>query len=175
MQPIIPPTKVLDSLLLMQIVHEGSSHGYAIGVEIEEKFGWKPSQTAIYNSLKSLEEEGLVTSKENIESGRVQKIYSATKKGVASFDETNKKMKEHMKKNFKRFFSVMQMLGDIGSSSESEEMQQLIHDTLENTRRSSDLIITLLKEAPEETGKLVEEHLNSLKKIAEKFNIKIPE
>ncbi|TFG09670.1 PadR family transcriptional regulator, partial [Candidatus Heimdallarchaeota archaeon] len=87
MQPLLPPTKVLDSLLLMQIVHEGSSHGYAIGVAIEDRFGWKPSHTAIYNSLKSLEEEGLVTSKEKIENGRVQKIYSATKEGKDSFEE----------------------------------------------------------------------------------------
>ena len=45
---LIPAHKVLDSLLLMQIVHKGPSHGYALGADIEEKFGWKPSQTAIY-------------------------------------------------------------------------------------------------------------------------------
>ncbi|NPE07945.1 MAG: PadR family transcriptional regulator [Asgard group archaeon] len=64
MFPIFSPTKILDSLILMQILREGPLHGYALSNCIEEKFGWKPSQTAIYNSLKSMENENLVTSEE---------------------------------------------------------------------------------------------------------------
>ena len=36
MKPIFSPTKMLDSLILMQIVFEGPQHGYALAASIEE-------------------------------------------------------------------------------------------------------------------------------------------
>ncbi len=173
--PFIPPTKILDSLLLMQIELKGPSHGYALAAAIEEKFGWKPSQTAIYNSLKSMESDGMVTFEERIESGRVQKIYSITKKGKKLFEETQQHMKKHMMKGFTRFFSFMKMFSDIESSEESAAFQQRIHESLENMKSLSFLALILLREAPKEAEKIIEEFLISLKKLAEEKKIVLPD
>ncbi len=173
--PILPPTKILDSLILMEIVRKGPSHGYALANEIEEQFGWTPSQTAIYNSLKSMESSGWVSSEERIESGRVQKIYSITKEGEEHFEETHQIMKKQMMKNFRRFFSFMQMVGDIESSEESKAFQNRIHNALEKMKNISYLTLALLKEAPKETETAIEEYLTTLIKIAEKNSIELPD
>lgn len=173
MFPIFSPTKILDSLILMQIVREGPLHGYALSNCIEEKFGWKPSQTAIYNSLKSMENENLVTSEERIEKGRVQKIYSITKQGRKSFEETHRIMRKQMMKNFSQFFSYVQMLGDIENREESEAFQKRVQTILENMKNISRLTLFLLREAPKETEKIIENTLTSLKEIASKYDIQL--
>ncbi len=175
MIPIFSPTKALDSLILMQIVMKGPLHGYALASSIEEKFGWKPSQTAVYNSLKSMESNDMVTFEERIESGRAQKIYSITQKGRQFFEETQQQMKKHMTKNFSQFFSFMQMVGDIEKSEESEAFQQRIQTTLEKLKSISCMTLLLLREASKETQAIIENTLSSLNKIAAKFNIQIPE
>ena len=113
MKPIFSPTKMLDSLLLMQIVIEGPLHGYALASSIEENFGWKPSQTAVYNSLKSMESDEMIKVEERVESGRVQRIYSITKKGRETFNENRKSIKKHMMANMSQFYSFMQKVGEI--------------------------------------------------------------
>ena len=173
--PIFSPTKALDSLILMQIVMEGPLHGYALSSSIEEKFGWKPSQTAVYNSLKSMESNDMVTFEERIESGRAQKIYSITEKGRQFFEETHQQMKKHMMKNFSQFFSFMQMVGDLENSEESEVFQDRIQTTLENVKSISCMTLLLLRAAPKETQAIIENTLSSLNKIAAEFNIQIPE
>jgi DNA-binding PadR family transcriptional regulator len=175
MFPIFSPTKILDSLILMQIVKEGPLHGYALASLIEEKFCWKPSQTAVYNSLKSMESENMVTAEERIEKGRAQKIYSITEQGRQVFEETQRKMKEHMMKNFSQFFSFVQMIGDIENLEESEAFQKRVQSTLENMKEISRITLLLLREAPAETQTIVEETLTSLKKTALKFNIQLQE
>ncbi|MBK5114939.1 MAG: helix-turn-helix transcriptional regulator [Candidatus Heimdallarchaeota archaeon] len=173
MFPIFSPTKILDSLILMQIVREGPLHGYALSLLIEEKFGWKPSQTAIYNSLKSMESENLVTSEEKIEKGRVQKIYSITKEGRKAFEETHKQLRKQMMKNFSQFFSYVQMLGDIENREESIAFQKRIQTILENMKDISRITLFLLRVAPEETQKIVENTLTSLKEIAIKYDVRL--
>jgi DNA-binding PadR family transcriptional regulator len=175
MFPIFSPTKILDSLILMQIVREGPLHGYALSSLIEEKFGWKPSQTAIYNSLKSMESENLVTSEEKIEKGRVQKIYSITKEGRKAFEETHQQLRKQMMRNFSQFFSYVQMLGDIENREESKAFQKRIQTILENMKDISRMTLFLLREAPEETQKIVENTLTSLKELAKKYNVQLSE
>jgi len=173
MFPIFSPTKILDSLILMQILVEGPLHGYGLSNCIEEKFGWKPSQTAIYNSLKSMENENLVTSQERIEKGRVQKIYSITKEGRESFEETHRLMRKQMMKNFSQFFSFVQMLGEFSTREESEAFQKKIQTILESLKDISRLTLLLLREAPEETQEIVKRTLTSLKEIASKHNVQL--
>ncbi|NHJ31863.1 MAG: PadR family transcriptional regulator [Asgard group archaeon] len=175
MFPIFSPTKILDSLILMQIVVEGPLHGYALSLLIEEKFGWKPSQTAIYNSLKSMESENLVTFEERIEKGRVQKIYSITKQGRKAFEETHQQLRKQMMKNFSQFFSYVQMLGDIENREESKVFQKRIQTILENMKNISRITLFLLREAPEETQEIIENTLSSLKEIATKYEVQLQE
>lgn len=175
MIPIFSPTKALGSLILMQIAKDGPLHGYALASSIEEKFGWKPSQTAVYNSLKSMESDNLVTSEERIENGRVQKIYSITEKGRLFSEDTRENMKKHMMKSFSQFVSFMQMVDEIENSEESEIFQQKIHTTFVTMRRISSLIPLLLRQTPNETQTVIEKTLSSLSKIAAKLNIQVPE
>ena len=175
MKPIFSPTKMLDSLILMQIVFEGPQHGYALAASIEEDFGWKPSQTAVYNSLKSMESEELVKVEEKIESGRVQRIYSITKKGREVFKERGKKMREHMMKNMSQFYSFMQKIGEVTTLEESEAYQKRIHTILESLRRISHLTLILQRGAPKETQEVIENTLAALRKIAKKHDIEFQE
>jgi len=175
MKPIFSPTKMLDSLILMQIAIEGPMHGYALAASIEEDFGWKPSQTAVYNSLKAMENEEFVKAEEKIESGRVQRIYSITKKGRDVFKENRKRMRDHMMKNMTQFYSFMQKVGDAVTLEESEILQKRVHTILGNLRRISHLTLMLQIESPKETQEIIENTLESLRKIAKKFNIECPE
>ena len=69
----------------------------------------------------------------------------------------------------------MQMIENIESSDESKAYQLRIHNALENMKLAGDLTLILLREVPDETVKVMEEYLNSLKKIAEKHKVEIPE
>ena len=175
MKPIFSPTKMLDSLILMQIAIEGPMHGYALAALIEEDFGWKPSQTAVYNSLKSMESEELVKSEEKIESGRAQRVYSITKKGREIFKENRKRMRDHMMKNMTQFYSFMQKVGEVVTLEESELLQKRIHTIMGNLRKISHLTLMLQREAPKETQEIIEKTLLSLEKIAKKFDIECPD
>ena len=175
MSPVSPPTKILDSLILMQLEIEGPLHGYGLATTFEEKFSWKPSQTAIYNSLKAMEQENLVEYEEKIESGRVQKIYAITKKGKDCINETHKLMKENMIKNFVRMSSVMQMLVDSGQTKEAESIQKAVHEVFKSFREISLLTIKLIQKEPETTQRIIAQTLDSLKKIASDYNIEFKE
>ena len=172
MIPIFSPTKILDSLILMQIVLEGPVHGYALTSSIDEKYGWKPSQTAVYNSLRSLESDSMVSIEERIEKGRAQKVYSITKRGQQSFEETRKEMKKHVMKNFSQFLSFAQMVSDIENLEESEIFQKRIYAISENMRSINLLIFALAKEDLTETETIIENTLTSLKDLAKIFDIK---
>ncbi|NHK30291.1 MAG: hypothetical protein FK730_02995 [Asgard group archaeon] len=175
MNPIFSPTKMIDSLILMQLVKEGPLHGYALTSCMEEKFGWKPSQTAVYNSLKAMENKKFVKAEERIESGRVQKIYTITKQGQQFFNETQQLMNERMKRNFTHIFSIAQMISEIENLEESETFQLKIHTILENMEKISHLLLPLVREAPNETQTIIEKTYTSLKKIATKYNIQFKE
>ena len=171
---IFPPTKILDSLIMMCIIRRGSLHGYALTALIEEKMGWKPSQTAVYNSLKSMEQENLVSSEEKIEKGRVQKIYSITLKGREVFEETHQKMKDNIMKDFSKFISFAQMVSEIEDSDEPKFLLT-VQTVRENMISILQLTSSLFREAPEEIQVVLENTVSSLKKIAEKHNIQYNE
>ena len=175
MNPFFAPTKILDSLILMQIVKEGPLHGYALTHLIEEKTGWKPSQTAVYNALKSLESENFITAEEKIESGRVQKTYSITRKGRNFFKETHENMKNQMRKNFSQFLSFAQVVGETDNTENSEEIQEKVQNISEKMRCIYFTSILLLKKAPEETEAIINETVVSIRKIAQKYGVNMQE
>ena len=175
MSPLFSPTKVLDSIILMQLEIEGPLHGYALAAAFEEKFGWKPSQTAIYSSLKSIEQEDLVKVEEKIESGRVQKIYAITKKGKSSLEAIHQMMKENMMKNFGQVFTVMQMLIDSESFEETKAYQETIRAVFKDFQSLPRLTLMVLKEDPKKTQQILEKTLKSLKKLATEAGIEFQE
>jgi DNA-binding PadR family transcriptional regulator len=121
-----------------------------------------------------MESEKLVTSEERIEKGRVQKIYSITEEGRKTCEETHQLLRKEMMKNFSQIFAFVQMLGEIENREESEAFQRKIQEILEHMKEISRLTLLLLREAPEETKKIVETTLASLKEIATKKNIQLP-
>ena len=175
MKPIFSPTKMLDHLILMHLTKEGPLHGYALAAAFEEHFGWKPSQTAIYNSLKSMESEGKIEVEEKIESGRVQKIYSITKNGRETAHEIRMQMREHMMKDMSQFFSFLQKIGEFETLEETERFQKRVHDTFESLRSIPQMTMMLFRAAPKETQEVIRNTVESLKKLAKKHDIHFPE
>ena len=175
MNPFFAPTKILDSLILMQIIREGPLHGYALAVSINENIGWKPSQTAVYNSLKSMENEGLVSAEEKIESGRVQRIYSITEKGRESFKETKEKMKVDMRRNFNQLLSFAQVIGETEQSEYSEKLQLIAQEISEKLRHIYFISLLSLRKAPEEAEAIINEATEAFDKLAEKHGITLQE
>jgi len=175
MLPQFSPTKMLDHLILVILVRRGPIHGYAITAIMEEKSGWKPSQTAVYNALKSMESETLVTVEERIEKGRAQKIYAVTKKGQKYYEETTQIMRKQMTKNLSQFFSLAQMVGEMSNEEESETYRDSIQSIITNMQILVQLLPLIIREAPKETKAVIESTLQSLRKIAAEHNIELEE
>ena len=173
MIPFFSPTKILDNIILMHLVMEGPQHGYGLASSIEEKMCWKPSQTSIYNSLKSMESESLVTVEENIEKGRVQRIYTITDKGREIYNETKEKMRKHTVNNLSQFFSFIQMANEIANKEESDALQQNLQTILADMQGITQLVFLLIREAPKEAKEVLEKTYASLKRIANKHNIQV--
>ena len=115
----------------------------------------------------------LVSIEERIEKGRAQKVYSITKRGRQSFEETQKEMKKQMMKNFTQLLSFAQMVVDIENIEESEILQKRICAFTETMRSIQLMIMLLAKEAPKETETIIEDTLTSLKNLAKEFDIKL--
>ena len=173
MSRFFSPPKILESLILFQIENRGSLHGYGLTSSIEEEFDWKPSQTAIYNALKSLEKDEKVSSEEKIENGRVQKIYSITKKGQSLIEKTKEKIKGEMVRKFIHLFSFMVNFSEADSQQDSKDIQSIFKKTLKDVKEIQLVFFQIIKIAPKETNKAISEALISLKEIAKENNISL--
>lgn len=70
--------------LLLEVLKEGSRHGYEIISELEARFrGYRPSPGSVYPTLQMLEEGGFVTGKE-IDG---KKVYTITDAGLKLLEE----------------------------------------------------------------------------------------
>ncbi len=73
----------------MGFLTNGEKTGYQVKKEMEvsTNFFFNTSQGSINPAFKKLEKEGMVTSLEKVENGRLKKIYSITEKGEKCFQE----------------------------------------------------------------------------------------
>lgn len=74
---------ILESIIL-DIIDEASVdgiHGYAILKEVKKKFGVYLGPSSIYNELRRLKKQGLITSSWGFSLGKPRKKYQITKKG----------------------------------------------------------------------------------------------
>lgn len=72
------------SVLVLAILADAASHGYAIAREIERRSGSElgVQEGALYPALRTLEQSGLIAGRwETPESGPARKVYSLTSKG----------------------------------------------------------------------------------------------
>lgn len=120
----------MGPIILRQLL-EKPMHGYEIISKLEEKSQgmWRPSAGAIYPNLQMLEEQGLVTAKD--EGGK--KIYSLTDKGQElaqkaqeSFTAHWEEMPEHVKR-FKElrmsFFETKDILAKLAENGSEEQVE----------------------------------------------------
>jgi len=171
MRHFFSPTQIIQSIILSRI-KLGPLHGYALASVIEEKFGWKPSQTTIYNTLKTLESQNAVTVEERIESGRAQKIYSITDEGKILLSQTKKTLVSSMGNRLSQFLTIMQDFTDVdcsekSSPKKSQQYKEIFDDEIPL------LTFKLLHVAPEETHKILADVFVSLKRLADKYKVTI--
>jgi len=176
MRNLFSPTQIIQTLILSRIVIAGPLHGYALASAIEEKFGWKPSQTTIYNTLRTLESQKAVTVEERVESGRAQKIYSITDEGRKFLSKKKKQLNVSMGKKLSQLLTIMQDF-NMDYSEESDEPHKCQEFGEEDMDLLPFLIFKLLHVAPEETRKIISDTTASLKQLAlkNKITIKRPE
>ncbi len=75
---------------ILGLLHYRDMHGYRIKQHMEQHFGhlWSINYGQIYPNLKRMEQEGLVTKKEVLQSGTpTRKLYSITPAGKKAFAE----------------------------------------------------------------------------------------
>jgi PadR family transcriptional regulator PadR len=68
-------------LLILQLVHAHPAWGYRIIKKTEAEYGVKLRHGALYPMLNTLETKGLITSRKELEKGRVRRIYEITLAG----------------------------------------------------------------------------------------------
>ena len=157
-----PKSTHLQFFLLMML-HEQPTHGYDIIKKIEKRtFGeWRPSHSAIYNLLGTLEEKGFIKIDKSGE--RDKKIYKLTEKG--------NKLVEVFRQGGKRFFRSL--IQTIFTDKDFEIPPMAIRMVLEDpgkdlltdySNEKQNEILTRFKETLEDMIKKVDMRLNALKK-----------
>jgi len=80
----------------IHILHH-ASEGEIFGVEMMEELrrhGYLISSGTLYPILHSLEEDGYLTRRDEVVSGKVRKYYRITEKGINALEEAKKKIQE---------------------------------------------------------------------------------
>ena len=159
-----PPAKMLHHMILFHLANLGPLHGYGLAQEIEDKLGWKPSQTAIYNALKALEKENFVIFEEKIENGRAQKIYTLTESGRVHYLEHKKKMQQLPLHNITQMMKLLEGITEEG-------LKKDITDVFKELRKMPPRIFTVLKVAPKKTLEILNSAMKEIEKLAKDNNI----
>jgi len=68
-------------LLILQMVQTQPTWGYKIIKKTQAKYGVKLRHGALYPMLNTLETKGFITSRKELEKGRIRKIYEITPEG----------------------------------------------------------------------------------------------
>lgn len=164
----ISPSKILYPILLYCLDSEGPLHGYALTNLIEQKFNWKPSQTAIYNALRDLESQDVLQSEEKIESGRVQKIYSITESGRNRFILQKKEFKTKIMKDFQKIIAI---LGHFSELDKDEEVLSIF----DNINIISVIALKIMRYNTEEVSYILSQCSDALIKLVKKNEIPMDE
>ena len=80
----------------IHILHH-ASEGEIFGVEMMEELrrhGYLISSGTLYPILHSLEEDGYLTRRDEVVSGKVRKYYRITEKGINALEDAKKKIQE---------------------------------------------------------------------------------
>ncbi|MHA1611758.1 MAG: PadR family transcriptional regulator [Promethearchaeota archaeon] len=171
MRDLFKPTRIIHSIILSRIILHGPLHGYALANAIEDHLGWKPSQTAIYNTLKTLEKEKAVSAEDKIEKGRVRKIYAITETGKTAFLDARENMKCQMGEKFAQLLTLMQNFTDFDNNQNIKAWKETHGSVNKDMDLISTYFVRLLKVAPEEVHQILTNTTSALKDLADKHNI----
>ena len=86
------------SVLVLAILADAPSHGYAIAREIERRSGAElgVQEGALYPALRTLEQGGLIVGKwDTPESGPARKVYELTREGEAELEKRAKSWRDY--------------------------------------------------------------------------------
>lgn len=116
-----------NNLLILLVLEKKPSHGYLICKEISKHtLGvWNPSISTMYPLLESLKNRDLVKCTEDIESGKLRKIYKLTQKGKDLLKILIQKLKKLTDVIFSLIFSTM-VLSEDSTFSEIESIEEFI-------------------------------------------------
>lgn len=86
------PSRASLNYFVLMLLRTTPKHGYMLMQDIERhtQGRWKPSHSAIYKLLNSLEENGYITSWEEKDGERARRVYKIAEKGVALLEESER-------------------------------------------------------------------------------------
>lgn len=173
MTPIVFQKNLLNTLILFLLHHKGPMHGYAIAQCLEEKFDWKTSQTTIYNILKILESDDLLTVEEQTKNGRIQKIYAISDAGLAHLKKTKHAQARQFKKMVSKLLVLMYRYKENEISSEEEVANDILDDLMPKLKDIYDCSMSLMETAPKETLHILKRTLEQLQSLATEKDTRI--
>ena len=90
-------TRDMLDLQLLRLIDVEPTWGYKIKKSVESNLDNKLRHGALYPTLNAMEQEGLVASQRQQQSGRARKIYSLTPKGKEFLDAYYSVLKDQLK------------------------------------------------------------------------------
>ncbi len=147
---------------VLKILKNGPLHGYRIMLSIKEETGWKPTPGAIYPSLHTLKEQGLV---KEIKTDRTIS-YELTDKGlklVKRFEDS----KDRIRKSFKDFIRIMSQVLDV----ETSELEKFTEDMKRKYRGKFAILPVNIRNILLDIGNLIIDNAKDKKKHKELKNI----
>jgi DNA-binding PadR family transcriptional regulator len=86
------PSRASLNYFVLMLLRKTPKHGYMLMQDIERhtQGHWKPSHSAIYKLLNSLEEAGFIASREEKDGERARRVYKISEKGVALLEESER-------------------------------------------------------------------------------------
>ncbi len=86
------PSRASLNYFVLMLLRTTPKHGYMLMQDIERhtQGHWRPSHSAIYKLLNSLESEGFITSREEKDGERARRVYQISEEGVALLEESER-------------------------------------------------------------------------------------
>jgi PadR family transcriptional regulator PadR len=86
------PTKASLNYFVLMLLGNSPKHGYMLMQDIERHTGghWKPSHSAIYKLLNSLEADGFISSWEEKDGERARRVYKISETGIKLLEESER-------------------------------------------------------------------------------------
>jgi DNA-binding PadR family transcriptional regulator len=162
----------LRPITLLLLASKGPLHGYALSAEMESVVGWKPSMTAIYYTLRILEEEAAVVSEDVVENGRLQKRYTITETGKGVMWQAQAEIKEKMKAMFSTIVGLMDSIAEVGERDHLKRTFIQLHRTIETTE---EILKSNIPAALESAHGILSAAEKELRSIAVTHGINLPD